>query len=499
MYCKKCGKTIPDDSVFCPVCGASLENAESTETISGDVKSAPEPDDTHYVEKEPFISSERVITKEKPQKKKTAVFVILGTVFAVLAGVFLFVILPEMHLDLEYRLSKKKDEYYITGYLGSGNEVVIPDTIWGKPVTYIKENAFQGTDIKSVSIGMNVETIEKSAFQDCTKLETVKPNKYGVIGNLKVIKENAFMNCTSLTNVELPQKKRLNTYSFQNNAFYGCVSLKSISFSNVSKIGANAFYNCDSLESLKFEGNTYNALGMGDSVVLGKGAFQDCDGLTSVTINYASIPGYCFASCDNLERFTGNTISSIGQYAFEGCEKLAEVNLEETSEENIADTAFDGCTLLKPKSQINKYGATNIIGMTESEMFDLLGYDYEDYENWGGGRNYYFHQYGLHFIDAFRFGSTIEYVDVLEGGYVSSGLGGIDFVKVGMTIKEIFEYIGTQDIVLREITAPPQPGGYYKFTYNTEGYSFLFSTPHYDHEVSDPENLITDYCLVQKM
>ena len=33
MYCKKCGKSIPDDSVFCPSCGSAIGQT-NTETIS---------------------------------------------------------------------------------------------------------------------------------------------------------------------------------------------------------------------------------------------------------------------------------------------------------------------------------------------------------------------------------------------------------------------------------------------------------------------------------
>lgn len=33
MYCKKCGKSIPDDSVFCPSCGCAIGQT-NTETIS---------------------------------------------------------------------------------------------------------------------------------------------------------------------------------------------------------------------------------------------------------------------------------------------------------------------------------------------------------------------------------------------------------------------------------------------------------------------------------
>jgi RNA polymerase subunit RPABC4/transcription elongation factor Spt4 len=33
MYCKKCGKKIPDDSKFCPCCGSAIENS-TTKALS---------------------------------------------------------------------------------------------------------------------------------------------------------------------------------------------------------------------------------------------------------------------------------------------------------------------------------------------------------------------------------------------------------------------------------------------------------------------------------
>jgi len=42
MFCSKCGKAIPDDSVFCPECGASLgkEQASLSSSSGEEVSSA---------------------------------------------------------------------------------------------------------------------------------------------------------------------------------------------------------------------------------------------------------------------------------------------------------------------------------------------------------------------------------------------------------------------------------------------------------------------------
>ena len=59
-------------------------------------------------------------------------------------------------------------------------------------------------------------------------------------------------------------------------------------------------------------------------------AFDDCSGLTSVTIpnSVKSIGKYAFRECTGLTSVTiGNSVTSIGTYAFYGCSKLASVHI----------------------------------------------------------------------------------------------------------------------------------------------------------------------------
>ena len=68
------------------------------------------------------------------------------------------------------------DEGVITGYNGSGPEVIIPDRIDGVPVTYINNSVFKDRNLTSVSIPDNVKGIGPQAFAG-NNLEKV------VIGN----------------------------------------------------------------------------------------------------------------------------------------------------------------------------------------------------------------------------------------------------------------------------------------------------------------------------
>jgi hypothetical protein len=64
------------------------------------------------------------------------------------------------------------DEGVITGYLGSGPEVIIPTRIKGVPVTYINNSVFKDKNLTSVSIPDNIKGIGPQAFAG-NKLEKV--------------------------------------------------------------------------------------------------------------------------------------------------------------------------------------------------------------------------------------------------------------------------------------------------------------------------------------
>lgn len=72
---------------------------------------------------------------------------------------------------------------------------------------------------------------------------------------------------------------------------------------NIISIGKYAFYNCSGLTSVTI-GNGVTSIG--DS------AFEDCSGLTSITI--------------------GNSVTSIGSYAFYECSNLTDITYEGTKE-----------------------------------------------------------------------------------------------------------------------------------------------------------------------
>ncbi|MBR2352705.1 MAG: leucine-rich repeat protein, partial [Alistipes sp.] len=255
--------------------------------------------------------------------------------------------------------------------------VTIPDG-----VTSIGKSAFKDcTSLTSVTIPNSVTSIEGSAFYNCTSLASVTiPNSVTSIGDY------AFYGCTSLTSIAIPDS----VTSIGDYAFYGCTSLTSIAIpDSVTEIGGNAFAYCTSLTSItipnsvtsigiyafyectgeliinsKIVNNNYNSnnrpsehgwlagakftsLTIGDSVTsIGIYAFYRCTSLTSVTIgnSVTSIGDSAFYGCTSLASVTiPDSVTKIGEYAFYECSSLTSITIP-NSVTSIGNYAFYECT-----------------------------------------------------------------------------------------------------------------------------------------------------------
>ena len=128
--------------------------------------------------------------------------------------------------------------------------------------------------------------------------------------------------------------------SIGNNAFEDCRGLTSVTIPNsVTSIGNYAFEDCDGLTSVTIPNSVTS---------IGQFAFYDCSGLTSVTIgnSVTSIGSYAFYRCYSLASVSiGNSVTSIGDGAFSGCSGLTSVTIP-NSVTSIGNSAFDGCSSL---------------------------------------------------------------------------------------------------------------------------------------------------------
>ena len=235
----------------------------------------------------------------------------------------------------------------ITGYSGSMENAIIPETIANKKVTAIGKSAFQGcTRIKSITIPKYVNSISLDSssandnpFYDCIYMKNIYVDsenakyisvdgvlftkdqtellcypaskldiKYTVPSSVKKIGAVAFLrnsmleeitipngitriesetfaNCASLKDIKLPNSLKI----IGKSAFMGCVALKSINIPvNVTEIGQSAFKDCTSINNVVIPANV---------IKIGENCFRDCTYLYNCTVMNSELK---FADMDNI-------------------------------------------------------------------------------------------------------------------------------------------------------------------------------------------------------
>ncbi len=257
-------------------------------------------------------------------------------------------------------------DYAFAGCSGLTSMTNIPNSVLN-----IGEGAFVScSGLASLTIPESVIDIADGAFRDCTSLTSVTiPNSVTSIGS------TAFYNCSGLASVTIPNS----VTSIGSSAFYGCSSLTSVTIPNsVTSIGKDAFYKVPNIvyngtasgspwgarsvngfvdgflvfaDAQKTSLITCSNAAQGEIVIpnsvtsIGESAFEYCSSLTSVTIpnSVTSIGDYAFSGCGLTSVTIPNSVTSIGNYAFEYCRSLTSVTIP-NSVTSIGGSAFYYCS-----------------------------------------------------------------------------------------------------------------------------------------------------------
>ncbi len=164
--------------------------------------------------------------------------------------------------DITYQVNT--NDCYITKYTGNGVNVVVPDTIDGKPVTQVQSNAFSYSLIQNITFPASVISIGNNAFDSAFLLSKVEFKGINI-----TINAEAFKNCIKLK--EIVAGDNLSKIGiFGTDCFYGCESLESFKWNGTINVTGNFFYNCKNLKEIRLPNGTLNKYTLSGCVTLEK-------------------------------------------------------------------------------------------------------------------------------------------------------------------------------------------------------------------------------------
>ncbi|MBR4013920.1 MAG: leucine-rich repeat domain-containing protein [Clostridia bacterium] len=254
---------------------------------------------------------------------------------------------------LAYEINEASRTCTVTG-MGTctDSEVAIPQIIDGYTVTAIGEKAFANcTTITSIKIPESVKSIGYRAFYGCSGItEITIPKSVTDIGT------QIFYKCENLNKVYYNS-----SYSNRDNAFLNLSHINTIVFGGntvpkeilyehkfiteivildpVKSIENDAFWHCSNLTSVTILSNSITRIG----------GFTGCSSLTSFTIpdSVTTINSMAFCSCSSLTSITiPDSVTSIRNYAFKNCSSLTSITIPE-SVTSISEEMFMQCSSLK--------------------------------------------------------------------------------------------------------------------------------------------------------
>ena len=222
-------------------------------------------------------------------------------------------------------------------------------------ITSIGKYAFYGcSGLTKLTLSHSVTSIGNSAFEDCIGLEKV--TSFAEIP--PVCSSNVFdgvnkINCELIVQivsvVAYKQARGWNEFSNITAATVRCgdsITWTLDDLGNLTLSGSGEMWNYGYDDS-PFKDYGIKTVTIGDGITsIGRWAFYGCNGLTELTLpnSVTSIGNYVFYGCSGLTKLTlPNSVTRIGDGAFCDCSGLTELTLP-NSMRSIGESAFFGCS-----------------------------------------------------------------------------------------------------------------------------------------------------------
>ena len=194
-------------------------------------------------------------------------------------------------------------------------------------------------NLQNAIIPSSIETIGDQAFANCYNLKTVTFSE-----GLKNIEDAAFHYCTSLEVIHIPASVKICGDFFDISPFRGCRNLTEITVDE-NNTEYDSRNNCNAIikkSDNKLIQGCRNTVIPNDVKTIGNCAFEYCERLTSINIpsNVEKVMSMAFEDCYDLTYITLNEgLREIFNSAFAGCKEATEITIPK-SVTSIGTCAF---------------------------------------------------------------------------------------------------------------------------------------------------------------
>lgn len=265
-------------------------------------------------------------------------------------------------IETNWELEEYDDHIRILSFKGSDENVNVPMEYHSKPIIEIGDGAFADSDIETVQLSENIESIGEGVWSGCEKLRSVRLSE-----KLKSLPSNSFFGCISLNEITIHE----GIEHIGDNAFYKCGNLQSVKLpASCVSIGDSAFCDCSGMNSIIISSAPEK---MGEMI------FRNCVGLIKAVLpdELTVIPEWTFAGCRSLQsQKLPQKLKKIGSHAFFNCISLKKITFPE-SLNFVGSRAFSGCRslgeveILGDENNID-YGEWVYSGCTELNKIDTI-------------------------------------------------------------------------------------------------------------------------------